>query len=134
MQSNSTSNGILLLARILLAGEFLLAGVNKIMNYGGTGGYMAKMHVPAALLPLVILTEIGCGLAVIVGWQTRIAAFLLAGFTFLAAIIFHNPEGGQMAFISFLHHTSIIGGFLALVGLGAGGWSLDATMGKKAAA
>lgn len=133
MQSTSTSNGILLLARILLAGEFVLAGVNKIFNYSGTGGYMAKMHVPAALLPLVILTEVGCGLAVIVGWQTRIAAFLLAGFTLLAAVIFHAPSGGQAALVSFMHHTSIIGGFLALVGLGAGGWSLDSMMRNKTA-
>lgn len=133
MQSTSTSNGIMLLARILLAGEFVLAGLHKVSNYAGTSGYMAKMHVPSALLPLVILTEIGCGLAVIVGWQTRIAAFLLAGFTFLAAVIFHAPSGGQAAMITFMEHTSIIGGFLALAGLGAGGWSLDAMIPNKAA-
>ncbi|MGD8875847.1 MAG: DoxX family membrane protein, partial [Gammaproteobacteria bacterium] len=72
--------GTQLTGRILVSAIFIMAGINKISGYAGTQGYMESMGVPGALLPLVILLELGGGLAVLLGWQTRIAAFLLAGF------------------------------------------------------
>lgn len=81
--------------RILLASLFLLSGLSKMSGYGMTAGYMASMGVSPALLPIVIGTEVLGSLAVIVGWHTRITAFLLAGFTLLAASLFHNNFGDQ---------------------------------------
>ena len=86
---------------------------------------MAAMGVPAALLPLVIATEVLGSLAIIVGWHTRIAAFLLAGFTLIAGAIFHNHFGDQIQLIMFLKDVSIAGAFLMLVANGAGAWSID---------
>ena len=115
-----------LAARILLAHIFVLAGLNKIgAGYAGTQGYMEAMGVPGMLLPLVILLEVGGGLALIVGWKTRWVALALAGFTVLAALIFHNNLGEQMQMIMFMKNLAITGGLLLLAEHGAGAFSLD---------
>jgi putative oxidoreductase len=111
--------------RILLASLFLLSGLTKMSAYGATAAYMTAMGVSPALLPLVIATEVLGSLAVIVGWNTRIAAFLLAGFTLIAGVIFHNNFGDQIQAIMLLKDVSIAGAFLMLVGSGAGPLSLD---------
>jgi putative oxidoreductase len=111
--------------RILLASLFLLSGLTKMSSYGATAGYMAAMGVSAALLPIVIATEVLGSLAIIVGWHTRIAAFLLAGFTLIAGAIFHNNFGDQIQLIMFLKDISIAGAFLMLVANGAGPLSVD---------
>ena len=86
---------------------------------------MEAMGVPGALLPLVIAVELLGGLAVILGWQTRIAAFLLAGFSLISALLFHANFGDQMQMIMFMKNISIAGGFLMIVSLGGGAFALD---------
>ena len=112
-------------ARVLLAHIFVMAGINKIVGYAGTQGYMESMGVPGMLLPLVILVEVGAGLAIIIGWQTRLAAFALAGFAVVSALIFHNNLGDQMQMIMFMKNLAIAGGLLLLAEHGAGAFSLD---------
>ena len=90
---------------------------------------MAKFGVPGILLPLVIVTELGGGLALIAGWQTRIAAFLLAGFTLLTAIIFHTDFANHAQYLFFMKNLAIAGALLALVAHGPGPLALD-TRGK----
>ena len=111
--------------RVLLALMFLLAGFNKISGYAGTQAYMDSMGVPGALLPLVILLEIGGGLLLILGWHTRITAFLLAGFTILATLVFHSNLADQTQMLFFLKNLAIAGGLLMVVSLGAGAYSVD---------
>jgi putative oxidoreductase len=82
--------------------------------------------VPGALLPLVILTEAGGAIAIIAGWQTRIVSILLAGFTIVAALAFHNNFADQIQMIMFMKNVSIAGAFLILAANGAGRYSLDA--------
>lgn len=115
-----------LLGRILLAMLFLLSGVGKLSAYDATAGYMASAGVPAQMLPLVILAEIGGALAIIAGWQTRIAAIALAGFTLVTAALFHHNVADQMQMIMLLKNVSIAGAFLLLATNGAGRFSLDA--------
>ena len=86
------------------------------------------MGVPGALMPLVILLEIGGGLAVLLGWQTRIAALLLAGFTVLSALIFHADLGDQMQFILFMKNLAMAGGLMFLVAGRRHDWSIDAKL------
>jgi len=114
-----------LLGRVLLAHIFLLAGINKISGYAGTQGYMEAMGVPGMLLPLVILLEIGGALALIIGWQTKWAAYALAVFTVVAALIFHNDFSNQLQTIMFMKNLSMTGGLLILAVHGAGAFSLD---------
>jgi putative oxidoreductase len=115
-----------LLGRVLIAAIFLVAGLNKIGGYAGTQGYMEAMGVPGALLPLVIVLEVLGAIAIVVGWRTRLFAFLLAGFSVVSAVIFHRALGDQMQFILFMKNLAIAGGFLFLVARGPGEWSLDA--------
>jgi putative oxidoreductase len=114
-----------LTARVLLSTLFLLSGLGKLGAYAATAAYMSSLGVPGALLPVVIATEIGGALAIILGWKTRIAAALLAGFTLLAAFIFHSRFSDQIQMIMFLKNVSIVGGLLLLVVNGAGPLSVD---------
>ena len=123
---NTTQNFIELLGRILLAALFLIAGLGKIGGYAATQGYMEAMGVPGMLLPLVIALEVGGALAIILGWRTRLVAFLLAGFSIVSAVLFHSALGDQVQFVMFMKNLSIAGAFLLLVARGAGDWSLDA--------
>jgi len=130
VSTNTLQNAAELIGRILLATIFLISGLGKISAYAGTAGYMASMGVPGALLPLVIATEVLGGLAIVLGYRTRITAFLLAGFTMLAALIFHHNLGDQIQMIMFLKNVAITGAFLLLVVHGAGVWSLDRKNGR----
>jgi len=60
-------DGGLLISRVLLSVLFIVAGYGKITGYAGTAAYMASMHVPSFFLPLVILLELGGGLAIVFG-------------------------------------------------------------------
>jgi putative oxidoreductase len=126
MNQSSLTAATQVTGRVLMSAIFIMAGINKIAGYAATQGYMESMGVPGALLPAVILLELGGGLAVLLGWQTRISAFLLAGFSVLSALIFHANFGDQMQSILFMKNLAMAGGFLLLVAGGPGAWSLDA--------
>ena len=122
---NSTLNYANTVGRVFIAAIFVISGLGKVSGYAGTQAYMEAMGVPGAMLPIVIALEVLGGLAIIVGWQTRIVAFLLAGFTIVSAIVFHSDFGDQMQQISFMKNIAIAGGFLFLVANGPGALSLD---------
>jgi putative oxidoreductase len=124
-QSNLTA-ATRMTGRALMSAIFVMAGISKLGSYVATQGYMESMGVPGILLPLVILLELGGGVTVLLGWQTRISAFLLAGFCIVSALIFHANLGDQMQSILFMKNLAMAGGFLFLVADGAGAWSLDA--------
>lgn len=117
--------------RFLLALLFLLSGVGKLGAYGATAAYMSANGVPGALLPAVIAIEVLGALAIILGWKTRVVAFLLAGFSLLTAITFHNNLADQIQMIMFFKNLAIAGGFLLLVAHGAGRLSLDGRAARK---
>jgi len=118
-----------LAARILLGLIFVMAGFNKLgAGYAGTAGYMDSMGVPGGLLPLVIAVEILGGVMIILGLKIKWAAIALAGFTLLAAILFHANFADQMQSILFMKNLAISGGLLLLLNHGAGELSLDKKM------
>ena len=112
-------------ARIMISLIFVTSGLGKISGYAGTQGYMEAMGVPGMLLPLAIAVELLGGLAVMLGWHTRIAAFLLAGFSLLSGFLFHANFGDQMQMIMFMKNVAIAGGFLMIVAQGGGAFALD---------
>jgi putative oxidoreductase len=123
--TNTVKNIAELAGRSFLAMLFLLSGLGKIGAYAATAAYMSSVGVSDVLLPVVIATEVLGALAIILGWQTRITAFLLAGYSLLTALIFHTNFADPVEMIMFLKNVSIAGGFLLLVANGAGPLSLD---------
>ncbi len=115
-----------LTGRILLGHIFLLAGISKISGYVATQGWMEAVGVSGALLPLVIALEIGGGLALILGFQARLAALGLAAFSIVSAMIFHANLSDQIQSIMFMKNFAIAGGLLYVAALGTGAWSVDA--------
>lgn len=115
---------VLLIARILMSAIFLMAGVEKITGYAGTQAYMQSMGVPGQLLPLVILLELVGGAMILLGWGTRIAAWALAAFTLVAALIFHHNFADKTTLILFMFHLVAIGGFMVLAIHGPGALSI----------
>lgn len=126
VRNPSLAKGTELLSRLFLAALFLLSGIGKLSAYAATAGYMASAGVPGGLLPVVIGVEIGGAIGIIVGWKTRVVAFLLAGFTLVSALVFHTHFADQTQMIMFWKNVSIAGGLLLLVIHGAGPLSIDA--------
>jgi putative oxidoreductase len=114
--------------RILIAALFLLSGVGKIAAPAMTQGYIASVGLPAPLLAylIAILIEVGGGLLLIAGFQTRIVALILAAFTVAAALAFHNNFADTNQMIHFLKDIAITGGLLQVAAFGPGSVSLDA--------
>ncbi len=121
---SGVENTVALIARILMAYIFIIAGWGKLTAYGATAGYMEAMGVPAALLPLTILVEFGGGLALLFGFQARFAAFGLAIFSILTAFLFHTADD-QAQQINFMKNLAMSGGLFYLMLHGAGRFSLD---------
>ncbi|MTD11594.1 DoxX family membrane protein [Acinetobacter sp. YIM 103518] len=122
VNQNQVNTIVSTLARVLVAYIFIVAGYGKISGYEATAGYMEAMGVPSALLPLTILVELGGGLAMLLGFQTRFAAFGLAVFSLITAFIFH---GGAEDAINLMKNLSIAGGLFFVMLHGAGKLSID---------
>ncbi|MGC9195441.1 MAG: DoxX family protein [Syntrophobacteraceae bacterium] len=120
-------NIISLFSRIFLAQLFLIAGYGKLgAGYAATSAYMAAYKTPTMLLPLVIALELGGGIALVLGFQTRFLSALLAGFCLVAALIFHHDFANAIQSLMFMKDVAICGGLLLLTANGAGAYSLDA--------
>ncbi len=119
--------------RVLLAALFIPAGFAKISGYEGTQGYMDAMGVPGALLPLVIILEIGGGIALLVGLKTKWMALALAGFTLVAAVLFHYQPADQIQMILFMKNIAVTGGLALLIAIGGGKFSADGFLNKAKA-
>lgn len=129
----------LLVARILLALMFVLAGVSKLTGLEGTAGYIASVGLPAPMVLAVAagVLELAAGVMLVVGWQTRGAALALALFTVVASVLFHNfwampADKAFMQQLMFLKNLAVTGGLLFVVAFGAGSLSLDAKRGAQA--
>ncbi len=112
-----------LIGRALLAYIFIVAGWGKLMGYAGTMAYIESKGLPGALVWLVILLELGGGLAILVGFQARTVALFMILFNILTAFIFHGTPADAT---QFMKNFAIAGGFVYLLTFGAGRWSIDA--------
>jgi putative oxidoreductase len=129
---------VVVIARVLLALMFVLAGMSKFGSLEGTAGYIASGGLPfgSLLAPLVAALEVVGGLALIVGYQARWAALALALFTLVATVLFHNfwamPAAQQMVQqLMFMKNLAVAGGLLFVFAFGAGPLSLDARVRKE---
>lgn len=130
-------NAYALVGRLLLALLFVPAGLSKIGGFDGTVGYIASRGLPLPSLGAVIaiLIEVGLGLALAFGFKARASALVLAIFSVVSGIIFHNfwvMEAAQVMVnqIMFMKNLAIAGGLLGVVAWGAGAYSLDSKFTK----
>jgi putative oxidoreductase len=132
-------NICLLLGRFLMGSYFILPGLMKISNYQGTTDAMLAHSVPVAalLLPLTIVIQIAAGLAIIIGFKGKLAAFILAGLTLVISIYMHNfwnmTEGMERGHETqnFIKNMAIMSGLLVVSNLGTGWLSLDNRLSNK---
>jgi putative oxidoreductase len=130
---NYLENACLLAGRLLMGIYFILPGIQKITDFDKMTAYMEAHSVPmiSILLPLTILLQLGAGAAIIVGYKGKIAAFILAGLTFVITIYMHNfwdmAAGMEKAheLQNFFKNMGIMAGLLMVVSLGTGKFSLD---------
>ena len=118
----------LLAARVLLALMFLVSGIPMLLAPGGFAGFMGAIGMPAPMLVTwaVIALKVLGGIALVIGFQTRWAAYAFAAFCVATAFIGHSaPEEAAV----FWKNIAVAGGFLALSVSGPGAWSLDARRG-----
>lgn len=135
LENLSTTTG-----RVLLGLYFIIPGITKITGYEGTSQYMADhgmAFIPFFLI-LTIIIQIGGGLSLVAGWQTKAIAFVLAGLTLVISMVLHDfwtmPAGELQTgheTQNFVKNMAIMAGLLAVAGLGGGAWSLDRKFGKK---
>src|SRR5258705_10011551 len=119
--------------RLLIAALFLISGLAKIATPALTQGYIASAGLPFPLLAylVAIVIEVGGGILLILGYQSRIVASVMAVYTVAAAFGFHRDFADQNAMAHFLKNISITGGLLQIVALGAGTFSIDSRLAKS---
>lgn len=129
---NASSDALSLIGRIFLAVIFLVSGFGKVGGFEGLIGQIASKGFPAPEVFAVatVVIELGAGLMLVVGWKARWAAFLLAAFTAIVTLFFHNfwamPEAQKMMQqIQFMKNLAVIGGLLLVVAFGPGRLSID---------
>lgn len=123
----NSSSYISFVGRVLLSLIFIMSGAQKLGAHDATVQYITSVGMPMPSLAYIgaIVFELGGGLALLVGFQARIAAIALSVFTVLAAAYFHTNFADQIQMIMFLKNVTIIGGLLQIVAHGAGGFSID---------
>ena len=113
------------IGRLLLSMIFIFSGFTKITGYAATQGYMEAMGVPGMLLPLVIAVELLGGIAILLGFKARLVAILMAGFSIVSALIFHQFWIDESQMNPFMKNIAMAGGFLMIFAHGAGAYSID---------
>lgn len=123
-------NIVNVISRVMLSYLFIVAGYGKLIGYEATLNYMQSMHVPSIFLPLVILLELGGGIAIILGLFTRLTSICIAIFSIVAAIIFHQGSD-DINSLMFMKDIGIAGGFIMLALNGADKFSVDYLIKKR---
>jgi putative oxidoreductase len=122
-----------LVARLLLAQVYLIVGLyahvyqsmTNPMFYSGFQQYLGSVGLPGIFAPLMILVEVVGAILLFVGFKTRFAAFLLAGYSIFIALVFHNDLGNPQELLACLQYLAVAGGMLAIANNPVTACSLD---------
>ena len=116
-----------LIGRVLIGLPFAMSGFGKLAAYGPTTAMIGAVGLPVPPLAYIVAVavELGGGLLLIAGYQTRIVAAALAVFSIATALSFHANFADQNQMIHFLQNVMMAGGLLQIVAFGAGAVSLD---------
>jgi len=83
------------------------------------------LPLPPLAFAVAVAVELGGGLLLIAGYQTRFVAAALAIFSLATAFSFHSNFADQNQMIHFLKNVMMAGGLLQIAAFGAGALSLD---------
>lgn len=135
----SLQNASALIGRVLIAALFIPAGISKIGGFEGTVGYIASVGLPLATAGAIvaILVEVVAGAALLVGYRTKQAALVLALFTLVATVLFHNfwamsEDQAFMQQLMFMKNIAVVGGLLVVAALGGGAWAIQRNQAAQA--
>ncbi len=125
--NNTNTSVIPAIGRVLMATIFVMSGIGKLAAPAATMGYIASSGLPLPMLALVvaIAVELGGGLLLALGIQTRLVAAGLAAFAIVTGLAFHHAVGDQNQMIHLLKNIAMAGGLLQVVAFGAGAYSFD---------
>ena len=114
--------------RLMIGLPFAMSGLGKLADYGATTAMIsaAGLPVPPLAFAAAVAVELGGGLLLIAGYQTRVIAAVLAVFALATAVSFHSNFADQNQMIHFLKNIMIIGGLLQIAHFGVGAFGLDA--------
>jgi putative oxidoreductase len=115
-----------LLLRISLVVLFPFSALDKIVNWDAAMKQAAGLPFKPAMLVASIVVELATPLCIVIGWHDRLAAFILAGFCVITALLFHRfwrfpdfwrfKEGEGLAhFWDFLKNFGLVGGLGLIV-------------------
>jgi putative oxidoreductase len=123
---------LILIGRVLLVAMFIKAGFDKFFSLGGTTAYIASagLPLPGVLAILTAIAEVALGIAILVGFQTRLASLALAAFVLITIPFFHaywtmTGDARMINQLMAMKNVSLAGAFLILAGSGAGRFSAD---------
>jgi len=127
------SASLLLIARVLLAAMFLASGYSALSNIQATADYFGGLGLgPSVPLAWAVgLFELAAGILLVVGFQTRAVAAVLALFSLAATFLGHYGQGGDDPTAAFMHSQALLkdiavaGGLIALAVHGAGRLAVD---------
>ena len=126
--SRQQSDAIALAGRVLMSVIFLMSGFHKLMTPSDTIRHIAAdgLPLPPAAYLVAVACEFGGGLAILLGWQTRLAAAVLVLFCLFTAATVHYQPGNAAQMVNFWKNLTMAGGFLYVLAYGGGAFSLDA--------
>jgi putative oxidoreductase len=135
--SNSSSSFTPLAGRILMSVLFLVSGFFKLGAYSQMVGYAASKGLPMAgvAVACAAVLELAGGLAILIGFQTKIAAWLLFLYLIPTTFYFHNfwaMQGMEQQdnMVHLLKNVAIMGGLVILAANGPGPYSVDHSRAK----
>jgi putative oxidoreductase len=115
------------IGRLMIGLPFAMSGLGKLAAYGGTTAMISAVGLPFPPLAyaVAVAVELGGGILLVAGYQTRVVALALAVFSLATAVSFHANFADQNQMIHFLKNVMMAGGLLQIAAFGAGALSVD---------
>jgi putative oxidoreductase len=122
----------MLIARVIMGTPFIWTGYSKLIAAAGTQAFFAKLGLPVPALAwgVAVAVELLGGLAVLLGYQTRIAGIVLAAWCIATAVVAHSNFSDPNMVINFMKNVIMAGGFLYVAVFGAGAYTVAQIFGK----
>jgi putative oxidoreductase len=114
-------------ARVCLVAIFPFSGLDKILNWGNALKQAESGFLPggAVLLILAMMVEFVTPVCIVLGWYDGFAAFVLAGYCVITAILYHDfwkyrrfwspSSEGYPHLWDFLKNFGLVGGLMLVV-------------------